>query len=155
MKLKTQTIVGFVVGVTIGIAAVLLLSPPPPTFYSSVRIDGNTLKTLYNGNFSKLGFYGKVISGHTDLVPEVYNTAGTIVSTPAGLVRVLSTGTSLTVTDLPRYYLEHNRLPNHYLQLQTLVSIINSNPGGYFILNAAVYDPTHIYYQIIPYNSAG
>ncbi len=162
MKLTTQTVAGFVVGVVVGITAVLIISPklvnpPRPTFYSSIRVDGNLLMNTYNDqDFAKVRFYYKIIPGttHTDLLPAVYNSGGTSTSVRPGLVRVLSTGATLSVSgDSFETYLEHNRLSNHYLQLQTLVSLITNNPGGYFILNPAVYDAAHIHYLITAFKS--
>lgn len=162
MKIKTQTIVGFAVGIVLATSVVLLL-PPPPTVYNSFTVDGNTLKNLYNGNFSKMNF-NFVSSGTNkiDLQPAIYNSANTQIPIPAGLVRSLGTGTSITgsrVLDGSLYYLEHNRLPSHLLQLQTLVTIMTNNPGGHLDFVANPYskidpsDATHIYYQITPYKS--
>ena len=161
MKLKTQTIVGFFVGVGVGVAAILIFKPnfaplPRPVSYSSMKIDGGALTQLYNGNFSKLTLRAKtnLSTQHVELIPEVFNSAGGPASVPLGLIRVLSTHTDLPGTAvLPVYNLEHNRLPNHYLQLQTLVSIISNYPAGYFILTAGMYDATHIKYQIKLYTS--
>jgi len=171
MKLQTQAIVGFAAGVVVAIAAVLIIRsinpipPPPPIIYDSAKVDGNTLKALYNnGNFSALSLNFRTIANtnRMDLQASVYNNSGTPGSVPPGLIRFFTTGTSISGDRiLSGYYLEHNHMPSRARQLQTLDSIITRNPGGYFILKAGDYrviDPsynTYIYYQIIPHASNG
>ena len=164
MKINKATLTGLVVGLVVGVSAVLIVNPrPPQPVYDSLRIDGNILKTLYNGNFSKMILDFQTASGSSkiDLLPGVYNSSGVLVAPPAGLLRVLTTGNTISGSRvLSGFSLEHNRIKN-LLQLQTLVSIMNENAGGYLELSAADYknidptDLTHIYYQITPFRSDG
>ena len=167
MKLRTQAIAGFAVGVIVAIVALMCrliipLPPPTSTIYDSVRIDGNALKTLYHSdNFAALTLYSSTTSGRIDLQGRTSYSNGSQGTVPPGFIRVFTRGTSISGDrEFPGYYLEHNRISGK-LQLQTLDSIITRNPGGYFTLVAGDYriiDPTNttnVYYQIIPYRSDG
>lgn len=162
MQRQTQTIVAFAVGAVITIGAVLLFMPSKTPFYSAARIDGNTLKSLYNADFSKLVLdfkYNSTTNGF-DLFPSATGASGPV-AVGTRLMSVSTSGKSIAGDrTLVPFILEHNRISG-LLQLQTLVSIVNANPGCYFMLNPDDYvtvdpaDRTHVCYKIVAYTSAG
>jgi hypothetical protein len=163
MKLQTQAIAGFAIGAIITVGVAMFLMPSKTPFYSAARVDGNTLKTLYNSDFFRLIFDFKYNSNSQgfDLSPSANTVSGATVAVDTRLMTVSTTGKSIAGDrTLVPFRLEHNRVSG-LLQLQTLVAIVNANPGCYFMFNPDDYatvdpaDHTHICYKIVAYTSAG
>ena len=157
MKFTRQETIGILATIALATAIVLITTSDSRLTYNTFRIDGNGLKNLYGGDFSKLSFQFIIGGSKVDMQPVIYNRTRSRTSTPPGLWTSLGSGTVIPgsrILDGSLYNLEPSTLSNTR-QLDILISLATANPGGYFEFIADKYEiidptkPTYIYYKIV------